>query len=93
MWGISSKKIRKPFQKEDWLILDREKQQMSAEGEKLGEEKKVAPLAGFQTSTWCSPTCKLFLKPVWLTFLLGLILTLLPLSGTVLPHSTPYSPI
>ena len=48
---------------------------MSAEGEKLGEEKQVAPLAGLQTSTWRSSTCKLFLKPVWLTFLLGLILT------------------
>ena len=40
------------FQKEeDWMILGREKRQMSAEGEELREEKKVVPLAGLQTNT------------------------------------------
>lgn len=39
--GISSKKIRKLFQKnEDWMILGREKQQMSTEGEYWGSIRR-----------------------------------------------------
>lgn len=40
------------LQKEgDWMILRREQKQMSAEGEELRKEEKVAPLAGLQTNT------------------------------------------
>lgn len=35
--------------KEDWMNLGREKQQMSTEGESLGEDEEVVPLAGAET--------------------------------------------
>ena len=51
-FGISSPKIRKLFQKrEDWMIQGREKQQVSTEGEYLGENMEVTPLASTQANT------------------------------------------